>query len=100
MYGAITSWEALKARGKMGNNFLVMGPWRHSQINREGRSLGAFEWDGHTVAQFRKSMVLPLFNQYLMDGALTNLPAAAIYKPDEHHWDRYGNWPLASSSSR
>src|SRR3546814_20144884 len=37
MYGAITSWEALKAKGKMGNNFLVMGPWRHSQINREGR---------------------------------------------------------------
>ncbi len=39
MYGAITAWEALKAKGKIGNNFLVMGPWRHSQINREGRAL-------------------------------------------------------------
>ncbi|MFN3435009.1 MAG: CocE/NonD family hydrolase, partial [Sphingomonas sp.] len=36
MYGAITAWEALKAKGKTGNNFLVMGPWRHSQVNREG----------------------------------------------------------------
>ena len=34
MYGAIRSWEALKAVGKVGNNHLVMGPWRHSQINR------------------------------------------------------------------
>ena len=68
MYGAITAWEALKAKGKMGNNFLVMGPWRHSQINREGRELGVFKWDGDTAAQFREQMVLPFFNQYLKDG--------------------------------
>ncbi|MBB5708720.1 CocE/NonD family hydrolase [Sphingopyxis panaciterrulae] len=95
MYGAITSWEALKAKGRMGNNFLVMGPWRHSQINREGRSLGPFEWDGDTAAQFRKDMVLPLFNQYLKDGPPAHLPAAAIYNTGENHWDRFTTWPLA-----
>src|SRR5688500_9332886 len=63
MYGAITAWEALKAKGKTGNNFLVMGPWRHSQVNREGRALGAFQWEGDTAAQFREQMVLPFFNQ-------------------------------------
>ncbi|MGY4396558.1 putative CocE/NonD family hydrolase [Sphingomonas sp. UYAg733] len=95
MYGAITAWEALKAKGKMGNNFLVMGPWRHSQINREGRSLGAFEWNGDTAEQYRDEMVLPLFNQYLKDGPPANLPAAAIYNTGENHWDRFANWPLA-----
>ncbi len=95
MYGAITSWEALKAKGKMGNNYLVMGPWRHSQVNREGRSLGPFQWDGDTAAQFREKMVLPLFNQYLKDGAPANLPAAAIYNTGENHWDRLTTWPLA-----
>ena len=95
MYGAITSWEALKAKGKIGNNFLVMGPWRHSQINREGRSLGPFQWNGDTAAQFREEMVLPLFNQYLKDGPPANLPAAAIYNTGENHWDRFANWPLA-----
>ncbi|PAL25685.1 CocE/NonD family hydrolase [Sphingopyxis sp. GW247-27LB] len=98
MYGAIMSWEALKAKGKMGNNFLVMGPWRHSQINREGRSLGPFQWDGDTAAQFRKDMVLPLFNQYLKDGPPANLPAAAIYNTGENHWDRFTTWPLACQS--
>jgi len=95
MYGAIMSWEALKAKGKMGNNFLVMGPWRHSQINREGRSLGPFQWDGDTAAQFREEMVLPFFNQYLKDGPPANLPAAAIYNTGENHWDRFTTWPLA-----
>jgi putative CocE/NonD family hydrolase len=95
MYGAIMSWEALKAKGKLGNNWLVMGPWRHSQINREGRELGPFEWNGDTAAQFREEMVLPFFNQYLKDGPPANLPAAAIYNTGENHWDRFQTWPLA-----
>ncbi len=95
MYGAITAWGALKAKGKTGNNFLVMGPWRHSQVNRDGRSLGAFQWNGDTAAQFREEMVLPLFDQYLKDGPAANLPQAAIYNTGENHWDKLSNWPLA-----
>ncbi|MBF9149559.1 CocE/NonD family hydrolase [Novosphingobium jiangmenense] len=95
MYGAITAWEALKAKGKTGNNFLVMGPWRHSQVNREGRELGPFKWNGDTAQQFREDMVLPLFNQYLKDGPAANLPQAAIYNTGENHWDKLTQWPLA-----
>jgi uncharacterized protein len=95
MYGAIIAWEALKKAGKMGNNHLVMGPWRHSQINREGRELGPFKWDGDTAAQFREEMVLPLFNQYLKDGPAVTLPAATIYNTGENRWDRLADWPLA-----
>ena len=98
MYGAITAWEALKAKGKTGNNFLVMGPWRHSQVNRDGRSLGPFAWNGDTAAQFREEMVLPLFDQYLKDGPPANLPQAAIYNTGANHWDRLGTWPLACES--
>ncbi|WP_425228332.1 CocE/NonD family hydrolase [Sphingomonas sp.] len=95
MWGAIHSWEALKAHGHLGNNMLVMGPWRHSQINREGRSLGPFQWNGDTAMQFREEMVMPLFRQYLEDGPPANLPAAAIYNTAENHWDRFQQWPLA-----
>jgi putative CocE/NonD family hydrolase len=100
IYGAITAWEALKsAQGKsgakLGNNHLVMGPWRHSQINREGRSLGPFQWNGDTAQQFREDMLLPYFNQYLKDGPAVTLPAAAIYNTGENHWDKFATWPLA-----
>jgi len=98
MYGAIIAWEALKAKGKMGNNHLVMGPWRHSQINREGRELGPFKWNGDTAAQFREEMVLPFFNQHLKDGPAVTLPAATIYNTGENRWDRFATWPLACES--
>ena len=40
MYGAIHTWEALKAAGHEANNHLVMGPWYHSQVNGSAASLG------------------------------------------------------------
>jgi len=95
MYGAIHTWEALKGAGKLGNNHLVMGPWRHSQINREGRSLGPLQWNGDTALQYREEMILPFFNQYLKDGPPVTVPAATIYNTAENHWDRFADWPLA-----
>jgi putative CocE/NonD family hydrolase len=73
----------------------VMGPWRHSQINREGRELGPLQWEGDTAAQYREQMMLPLFNQYLKDGPPAKLPVAAIYNTGEDRWERFSDWPLA-----
>ncbi len=95
MYGAVHAWEAMKAAGKLGSNHLVMGPWRHSQINRVGYELGPFKWNGDTAAQFREDMVVPFFNQYLKGGPAITLPAATIYNTGENHWDRFSAWPLA-----
>ena len=75
MWGANHSFAALKAAGHEANNWLVMGPWFHSQVNREGWNLGPFKWDGDTARQFRRDMVLPFFNQYLKDGPPANLRA-------------------------
>ena len=57
MWGAIHSYRALEPKDTTNNmNYLVMGPWFHSQINREGRSLGPFTWDGDTTADFRNEV--------------------------------------------
>jgi uncharacterized protein len=96
MYGAVTTWEALKAKGKAGNNHLVMGPWRHSQVNYDGSSLGALKWSGDTALQFRRDVLLPFFNQYLKDGApAVTIPPVLIYNSGENHWDSLATWPLA-----
>ena len=96
MYGAITTWEALKAKGKAGNNFLVMGPWRHSQANYDGSSLGDFKWNGDTATEWREDYLFPFFDQYLRDGrpAFTP-PQALIYNTGANRWDRLAQWPLA-----
>jgi putative CocE/NonD family hydrolase len=95
IYGAVHAFAALKAAGKMGNNWLVMGPWFHSQINREGWNLGVFKWNGDTALQFRRDMVLPFFNQYLKGGPPANLARATIYNPAENKWQSFNDWPTA-----
>jgi putative CocE/NonD family hydrolase len=98
IYGAVTAFTALKAVGHEANNWLVMGPWFHSQINREGYNLGVFKWNGDTAMQFRREMVLPFFNQYLKDGPPANLARATIYNPADNRWERFPTWPMAPST--
>jgi len=94
MWGAIHSYLGLKAKGAPDRlNHLVMGPWRHSQVNYEGYSLGPLRFEGDTARNFRRSILKPFFDQYLKDGAPQDLPAALIYNTGEDRWDRFKRWP-------
>jgi putative CocE/NonD family hydrolase len=99
MWGANHAFAALKAAGRLSNNWLVMGPWYHSQINREGRGLGVFKWDGDTALQFRRDMVQPFFDQYLKDGPPANLARATVYNPAENRWQKFDDWPMAQATT-
>jgi putative CocE/NonD family hydrolase len=99
MWGAIHSYEALKAAGYGDSNYLVMGPWRHSQVNYDGSSLGVLTWNGDTALQFRRDVLKPFFDQYLKDAApKANTPRVFIYNTGENHWDRLAKWPLACAT--
>ena len=95
MWGANHSYAALKAAGHESNNWLVMGPWFHSQVNRPGDTLGVFKWNGDTAAQYRTEMVAPFFAHYLADGPDPRLAHATVYNAALNHWERYDTWPSA-----
>jgi len=96
MWGAIQCYLALKAKGQVDHNYLVMGPWRHSQVNYDGYNLGPLKWDGDTALQFRRDVLKPFFDQYLKDGApKAATPPAFMYNTGENRWDRLKSWPLA-----
>jgi putative CocE/NonD family hydrolase len=96
MWGAIHCYLALRAKNQADHNYLVMGPWFHSQVNRDGYNLGPLRWEGDTTAQFRKGVLKPFFDQYLKDGApKADTPPVLIYNTGENHWDRLRSWPLA-----
>jgi hypothetical protein len=97
MWGAIHSYEAVEPKDSSNTmNYLVMGPWRHSQVNYEAYSLGPLRWDGDTDLQFRRDVLLPFFNQYLLNGApKADTPPVLIYNTGENHWDRLKSWPLS-----
>ena len=97
MWGAIHSYRALKAKGTPDTmNMLVMGPWFHSQVNREGRNLGTLTWATDTTAQWRREVLLPFFNQYLKPGApVAKTPAVWIYNTGEDHWETPAVFPAS-----
>jgi uncharacterized protein len=96
MWGAIHCYLALKARGQADHNFLVMGPWRHSQVNSEAYNLGPLKWEGDTALQFRRDVLRPFFDTHLKtDAPKAGTPQVFIYNTGENHWDRLRNWPLA-----
>jgi len=95
MYGANHSYQAMEGRDT-GNtlNYLVMGPWRHSQVNYDGSELGALKFDGDTARQFRHDVLKPFFDQYLVDGApRADTPPVLVYNTGENRWDRLQQWP-------
>jgi putative CocE/NonD family hydrolase len=97
MWGAIHSYRALKGTGTPDSmNHLVMGPWFHSQVNREGRSLGTLTWATDTTAQWRREVLLPFFNQYLKPGAAAAAtPSVYIYDTGLDHWDEPKVFPAS-----
>lgn len=95
MYGANHSYQAMEGRDT-GNtlNYLVMGPWRHSQVNYDGSELGALKFDGDTARQFRHDVLKPFFDQYLVDGApKADTSPVLVYNTGENRWDRLQQWP-------
>jgi uncharacterized protein len=97
MWGAIHSYRALKAAGMPdAMNHLVMGPWFHSQINREGRALGPLVWGTDTTAEWRRDVLLPFFNQYLKPGApAADTPSVWIYNTGLDHWEKPKVFPAS-----
>jgi putative CocE/NonD family hydrolase len=97
MWGANHAYRAWESQDKKNDmNFLVMGPWFHSQINRQGRGLGPFVWSADTALEWRRDVLLPFFNQYLQtDGKKADTPPVWVYNTGEDHWDRLQAWPAS-----
>lgn len=97
MWGGIHAYRALEGKDTTNTmNYLVMGPWFHSQVNRQGRAIGPLLWAGDTAEEWRRDVLLPFFNQYLKPGApKADTPPVLIYDTGADHWDRLPAWPLS-----
>ena len=97
IYGAIHSYRALVAAGTPDEmNRITMGPWFHSQVNREGRALGPLTWATDTTNDWRRYVVLPFFNQYLKPGSpAAKIPNALVYDTGLDRFDNYQKFPVS-----
>lgn len=95
-YGAPAVYQALKAGGN-DNVSLVIGPWRHSQVNYEARELGPLKWEGDTGLQFRTRYMKPFLDCHLKTNApACDTPPVLTYATGANRWEVSQSWPAGA----
>jgi len=97
IYGAIATYRATESKDTNNDrNFLALGPWRHSGVNYDGRSLGPLQFEGDSALRFRREVMKPFLDQYLKEGApKAEIPPVFAYETGTDTWRRLQRWPLA-----
>lgn len=92
-YGAPAVWNALQA--KAGDKLhLVIGPWRHSQVNYEAFNLGPLKFPEDTALAFRTGTMKPFLDKYLKDDApAADIPRVLTYQTGANVWQHSTQWP-------
>src|SRR5687767_13630479 len=68
IYGAPAVYEAVEPKDAANDKvFLVIGPWYHGQMIRDGSALGALRFDSDTSLTFRREILRPFLDRYLKD---------------------------------
>jgi uncharacterized protein len=99
IYGGPALFKALGPRDPEGKMIhLVLGPWNHGQGRREGRGIGMVQFEGDTAGWFRRTVMQPFLDHYLMDAPMPDTPRVLAYETGADVWQRYDNWPRSCES--
>jgi putative CocE/NonD family hydrolase len=96
IYGGPALYSALAQKDPRGELVhLVLGPWNHGQGRREGRSLGAIQFEGDTAGWFRRAVMQPFLDHYLRGTPKPATPRVLVYETGANEWRSYDSWPRA-----
>jgi uncharacterized protein len=100
IYGAPAVYKAIKPKDKGQDKvFLVMGPWHHGQEIKDGSALGAIKFNSDTSLTFRREILRPFLDQYLMDGApKADIAPVTAFETGTNTWRRLPAWPAGCAS--
>jgi putative CocE/NonD family hydrolase len=100
IYGAPAVYKAIKPKDKGQDKvFLVMGPWHHGQEIKEGSALGAIKFNSDTSLTFRREILRPFLDQYLVDGApKADIAPVTAFETGTNTWRRLPAWPAGCAS--
>jgi putative CocE/NonD family hydrolase len=102
IYGAPAVYKAIEPKDTANDKvFLVMGPWYHGQMIRDGSALGALKFGSDTALHFRQKVLAPFLARYLKDGASTSdIPPVTAFETGTNAWRRYSAWPPKAGSDK
>ena len=95
IYGATAAYAAIGPKDVSNDKVsLVIGPWSHGQMIREGSSLGALKFHSDTAYYFRQEVLRPFLDQYLQDDApQADLAPVIAYETGTNKWRALFAWP-------
>jgi len=95
IYGDIAVYKAIEPKDTNNDKvFLVLGPWHHGQMIRDGSALGAIKFNSDTSLTFRREILRPFLDQYLKDGApKANITPVVAFETGTNTWHRLSSWP-------
>jgi putative CocE/NonD family hydrolase len=100
IYGDIAVYKAIKPKDNNNDKvFLVLGPWHHGQMIRDGSSLGAVKFGSDTALYFRLEILRPFLDQYLKEGApKVDIAPVMAFETGANIWRRLPAWPAGCAS--
>jgi uncharacterized protein len=100
IYGAPAVYKAIEPKDTKNDRvFLVLGPWYHGQMIRDGSTLGALRFNSDTALYFRREILRPFLDQYLKDGApKADIPPVVAFETGTNTWRRLPGWPAGCAS--
>jgi hypothetical protein len=102
MYGPQIEYSMLEPHDAKGENFLVLGPWRHGYWSSSLRNLGNLDFGKPIGTEFRTQIEAKFFAHYLKDEPSTNasgfdLVDTASFETGSNTWKRYSHFPPLES---
>jgi uncharacterized protein len=100
IYGDIAVYKAIEPKDTNNDRvFLVLGPWHHGQMIKDGSSLGAVKFDSDTSLTFRRDILRPFLDQYLKDGApKAGIAPVVAFETGTNKWLHLSAWPAGCAS--
>jgi hypothetical protein len=100
IYGAPAVYAAIEPKDTANDKvFLVMGPWRHGQMIRDGSSLGAVRFGSDTALHFRQEILRPFLDEHLKEGApRSGIAPVTAFETGSNRWRRLPSWPAGCES--
>ncbi|MBC8030586.1 MAG: CocE/NonD family hydrolase [Pyrinomonadaceae bacterium] len=100
IYGDIAVYKAIEPKDTNNDKvFLVMGPWYHGQMIKDGSALGAVKFNSDTALTFRRDILRPFLDHYLKDGApKADVAPVVAFETGTNTWHRLSSWPAGCPS--
>ncbi len=100
IYGAPAVYRAIEPKDTANDRvFLVMGPWYHGQLIREGSALGAIKFGSDASLYFRRQILRPFLDHFLKDDApKMDVAPVTAFETGTNTWRRLPAWPAGCAS--